>query len=38
MTYQEALAYIDGLHWFGSKPGLGRITELLARLGNPRSS
>ena len=36
MTYQEALAYIDGLQWFGSKPGLGRITELLARLGEPQ--
>lgn len=36
MTYKEALAYIDGLQWFGSKPGLTRITELLARLGNPQ--
>lgn len=36
MTYEEALSYIDGLQWFGSKPGLTRISELLARLGNPQ--
>ena len=36
MNYQEALAYISGVEFFGSKPGLGRIRELLERLGNPQ--
>ena len=29
MDYKEALAYIDGVRWLGSKPGLDRITTLL---------
>lgn len=37
MDYQEALAYIDGVAWFGSKPGLSRVTELLHRLGDPQN-
>lgn len=34
MTYEEALKYIEGVSWLGSKPGLERIRELLLRLGN----
>ena len=37
MEYKEALAYIDGVAWFGSKPGLSRVTELLRRLGDPQN-
>ena len=36
MDYQEALSYIDGVAWFGSKPGLSRVTELLHALGDPQ--
>ena len=36
MNYQEALAYISGVAFFGSKPGLERIRELLEKLGNPQ--
>ena len=36
MNYQEALAYISGVAFFGSKPGLSRIRELLEKLGNPQ--
>ena len=36
MDYKEALAYIDGVAWFGSKPGLSRVTELLHALGDPQ--
>ncbi len=35
MDYKEALAYIHGVEFFGSKPGLSRIGELLEKLGNP---
>ncbi|MBE6636348.1 MAG: bifunctional folylpolyglutamate synthase/dihydrofolate synthase [Ruminococcaceae bacterium] len=35
MTYQESMAFIHSVEWQGSRPGLSRITELLARLGNP---
>ncbi|HBR09067.1 MAG TPA: bifunctional folylpolyglutamate synthase/dihydrofolate synthase [Clostridiales bacterium] len=38
MTYEEALNFIRGVSWLGSKPGLTRIRELLARLGNPQDS
>ena len=38
MTYTEALAYIHSVTWKGSRPGLERITELCARLGNPEDS
>lgn len=37
MTYAQALAYIHGLHRFGSKPGLERIAALLAGLGHPEA-
>ena len=36
MNYQEALAYIDGVRWYGSKPGLERIGALLEKLDNPQ--
>lgn len=36
VTYQEAIEYINGVRWLGSKPGLERITELLGRLGDPQ--
>ena len=36
MTYKMALEYIHSLNRFGSKPGLGRIKELLSLLGNPQ--
>ena len=36
MTYLEALDYIHSVVWKGSRPGLERITELLARLGDPQ--
>lgn len=38
MDYKEALEYINGVSWLGSKPGLERITELLSRLDNPQST
>lgn len=36
MTYEEALAYIHKISWRGSRPGLTRITELCAALGDPQ--
>lgn len=38
MTYAETLAHIYSLGRFGIKPGLSRITRLLAALGNPQDS
>lgn len=38
MTYAETLAHIYALGRFGMKPGLSRITPLLAALGNPQDS
>jgi dihydrofolate synthase/folylpolyglutamate synthase len=35
VNYAEALKYLEGVSWLGIKPGLERIEELLARLGNP---
>ena len=37
MDYKEALAYINGVAFFGSKPGLTRIRELLEKLDNPQT-
>ena len=37
MTYTEALDYIHAIDWRGSRPGLSRITELMARLGDPQN-
>ena len=36
MDYKEALAYIDGVRWYGSRPGLERIAALLEKLDNPQ--
>lgn len=36
MDYKEALEYIDGVSWLGSKPGLERVRELLSRIGDPQ--
>ncbi len=35
MTIKETMAYIHATEWQGSRPGLSRITSLLASLGNP---
>ena len=35
MNYSEALEYIHSVEWLGSRPGLSRTQELLAKLGNP---
>ena len=35
MNYKEALDYINNSKWYGSELGLGRIAELLEKLGNP---
>ena len=37
MNYKEALAYLDSIEFFGSKPGLERITAILEKLGNPQN-
>lgn len=36
-TYQEALAYLEGLDTFGIKLGLTRIEDLLERMGRPQT-
>lgn len=36
MDIKEALEYIDGMLWFGSKPGLSRVSALLGKLGDPQ--
>ncbi len=36
MTYDEAIAYIHGLYWRGSKLGLERTIELCRLLGDPQ--
>ncbi len=38
MTYEQAIEYIHGVYWRGSKLGLTRITELLSRMGNPQDT
>lgn len=38
MTYHEALSYIHGTLWLGSRLGLDRIRELTDRLGRPQDS
>ena len=35
MNLNEALEFIQSICWLGTHPGLGRITELLRRLGDP---
>ena len=36
MNIQQALSYIDGTLWFGSRPGLERTEALLDKLGRPQ--
>ena len=36
MDYEQALNYINGTRWMGSRPGLSRVRELLDRLGRPQ--
>lgn len=36
MTYDEALEYIHGIYWRGSKLGLSRTREILGLIGNPQ--
>lgn len=36
MTYEAALEYIHSHHWAGQTRGLGRVRELLRRLGEPQ--
>lgn len=36
MNYEQALGYIHGVSWLGSKPGLSRTRALLALMGNPQ--
>ena len=36
MEVSEALAYLDGAHWFGAEPSLRRIRTLLEQLGDPQ--
>ena len=38
MTYKEALEYIHSTTWRGSYPGLSRIRELCAAIGNPQKN
>lgn len=38
MDYRQALEYIDGVSWLGSRPGLERVTALLEKLGNPQNA
>ena len=38
MTYEEAIAYIHGMYWRGSKLGLVRVTELCHLLGDPQDT
>ena len=35
MNIEETLAFIHSVNWRGSKPGLSRTRELLAKMGNP---
>lgn len=37
MNYKQALEYIHGVSWLGSKLGLSRTRELLDKLGNPQN-
>ena len=36
MNLNEALEFIQSVCWLGTKPGLGRIADLLGRLGDPQ--
>lgn len=36
MNYNQAVEYLEGVSWLGSRPGLERIGALLERLGRPQ--
>ena len=36
MRFKDAIEYINTAKWYGSKPGLERISALLNKLGNPQ--
>ena len=38
MTYEEALRYYEETAAYGSRLGLDRVRELLAKLGDPQKS
>ena len=38
MDYKEALEYINGVSWLGTKPGLTRVSALLEKLGRPQDA
>ena len=38
MNIEQAMAFIHSVSWMGTVPGLGRIRELLARLGEPQKA
>ena len=36
MTYEEALAFLNAPKYSETRPGLGPVTELMHRLGDPQ--
>jgi len=38
MTVEQAIEYIHSVFWKGSIPGLGRVSTLLEKMGNPQDS
>lgn len=38
MTIGQAMEFISGVSWLGSRPGLERVRQLLALLGNPQDT
>lgn len=38
MTIEQAMEFISGVSWLGSRPGLERVRQLLSLLGNPQDT
>lgn len=38
MTIEQAMEFISGVSWLGSRPGLERVRQLLALLGDPQDT
>lgn len=38
MTIEQAMEFISGVSWLGSRPGLERVQQLLSLLGNPQDT
>lgn len=38
MTIEQAMEFISGVSWLGSRPGLERVRQLLKLLGNPQDT